>query len=324
MKDGQPKLGDFGLATDLNILFNNKTKSDKKISSYSVNTDVSEVGDASRNLTNNVGTVMYASPEQLNEKNYDSSSDTYSLGLVLFELIYANRTAMEKLENFKIIKAGRFTNQMEESQNNENAFFLKTLNNLITQMLKVKAVDRISLKEVSSTIYSLLKNNNYNIVDHSKTTSITHEEEFINNYFLNLTTNNNANETKKEKKLFLAFKRDRSKSFKEIELINQNNNNYYEIHIKNNDKIKHNSNNKSNHCLKYFAKILNEKLLIYRSVSDLKAKIVYDLNECEIKICSKEDNIYEISVNHPYLERIEFSLNSLNSKELLISIQQIL
>ena len=32
-----------------------------------------------------VGTHSYASPEQLNRKDYDSSSDVYSLGIILFD-----------------------------------------------------------------------------------------------------------------------------------------------------------------------------------------------------------------------------------------------
>lgn len=39
-------------------------------------------------ITTKVGTSSYASPEQMNGSYYDSSTDAFSLGIILFELCY--------------------------------------------------------------------------------------------------------------------------------------------------------------------------------------------------------------------------------------------
>ena len=45
-----------------------------------------------------VGTTAYASPEQLTSSNISSSSDMYSLGVVLFELLTPFNTDMERVK----------------------------------------------------------------------------------------------------------------------------------------------------------------------------------------------------------------------------------
>lgn len=51
-----------------------------------------------------VGTSSYASPEQIIGSDYDSSSDVYSLGIILFELCYPMVTAMERYKAFEGIR----------------------------------------------------------------------------------------------------------------------------------------------------------------------------------------------------------------------------
>lgn len=46
--------------------------------------------------TAGVGTRLYASPEQMNGSDYDCSTDVYSLGIMLFELLYPMYTRMER------------------------------------------------------------------------------------------------------------------------------------------------------------------------------------------------------------------------------------
>jgi serine/threonine protein kinase len=47
--------------------------------------------------THNIGTPSYASPEQLDpNSDYDHNTDIWSLGLILLELMYKMRTAMER------------------------------------------------------------------------------------------------------------------------------------------------------------------------------------------------------------------------------------
>ena len=51
-----------------------------------------QVLDPYSQLTDQVGTQMYMSPEQLAKKPYDKKVDIYSLGLVFFELLVAFST----------------------------------------------------------------------------------------------------------------------------------------------------------------------------------------------------------------------------------------
>lgn len=52
----------------------------------------------SRIHTSNIGTPLYAAPEQINQNFYDHKVDIYSLGLILFEIFYPFITRMEKTE----------------------------------------------------------------------------------------------------------------------------------------------------------------------------------------------------------------------------------
>lgn len=54
--------------------------------------------------TSNLGTAIYASPEQLDSYNYDYKTDLFSLGIILFELFYCNKTEMERSINIKNLR----------------------------------------------------------------------------------------------------------------------------------------------------------------------------------------------------------------------------
>ncbi len=41
----------------------------------------------SKELSTNIGTPLYSSPEQENSNNYGNKADIYSLGIILFELL---------------------------------------------------------------------------------------------------------------------------------------------------------------------------------------------------------------------------------------------
>ena len=85
----QVKIGDFGLATfEDNLKYKEKEKSN-----------------GCNYHTKNVGTSIYMSPEQKESNYYSKSSDIYSLGLVLYELLCPYTCQMEKIENFANIKS---------------------------------------------------------------------------------------------------------------------------------------------------------------------------------------------------------------------------
>ncbi|XP_029633672.1 eukaryotic translation initiation factor 2-alpha kinase 1-like isoform X2 [Octopus sinensis] len=80
------KIGDFGLAKR----------------SYSSDSDVSKENFVS--LSVGVGTSTYSAPEQLNSSNYDTKSDIYSLGLIVYELYYSFATMFERSDLFHVLK----------------------------------------------------------------------------------------------------------------------------------------------------------------------------------------------------------------------------
>ena len=85
---GVVKVGDFGLSRESG---ESKDEDATLASKKEMDIDVSP-GD----ITAGVGTRSYASPEQMQGGDYDSSTDIYSLGIMLFELCYPMYTAMER------------------------------------------------------------------------------------------------------------------------------------------------------------------------------------------------------------------------------------
>lgn len=79
---GRIKVGDFGLSRE---------SSDKDGEAV-----IELTRDTEDDHTAGVGTRLYASPEQSAGSSYDSSTDVYSLGIMLFELCYPMYTGMER------------------------------------------------------------------------------------------------------------------------------------------------------------------------------------------------------------------------------------
>lgn len=84
--DGTIKIGDFGLVT---VGGTSDDEDGERIMSPS------HFGDGQ---TEQVGTELYMSPEQLAKKPYNHKVDLYSLGLILFEILVPFATQMERLE----------------------------------------------------------------------------------------------------------------------------------------------------------------------------------------------------------------------------------
>jgi serine/threonine protein kinase len=74
---GALKVGDFGLSRESG---ENRDESNPVID----DNQMEVAGD----ITAGVGTRSYASPEQMEGSDYDSSTDVFSLGIILFELCY--------------------------------------------------------------------------------------------------------------------------------------------------------------------------------------------------------------------------------------------
>lgn len=93
--DGQIKIGDFGLVTDMSDI--PKTPCG----------DVSGLPNIFKH-TEQVGTHLYMSPEQLQGRQYNYKVDIYSLGLIFFELLVVFGTEMERIETLKLLRMSVF------------------------------------------------------------------------------------------------------------------------------------------------------------------------------------------------------------------------
>lgn len=107
-----PKLGDFGASTFYN--------EDQKISDH-------------------IGTLLYMAPEILNDEMYDYKCDLYSLGVVLYQLIFSQPPFYSYNEEGLLLHM-------------KTKFILKTtgiasLDNLLKGLLEISPENRLSMKE---------------------------------------------------------------------------------------------------------------------------------------------------------------------------------
>ncbi|KAJ3358528.1 Eukaryotic translation initiation factor 2-alpha kinase [Kappamyces sp. JEL0680] len=109
-RTGSWKLGDFGLAT---WILSSKKHHEFMSSGYR-----ESVG---------IGTFTYASPEQLNYKKaacYSHQTDIYSLGIILFELLFPFGSAMERAKVLTALRQGILPEEFLTAQPKEAALIL--------------------------------------------------------------------------------------------------------------------------------------------------------------------------------------------------------
>ncbi|KAK1791557.1 hypothetical protein P4O66_013557, partial [Electrophorus voltai] len=95
--DDVVKVGDFGLVTAMD----QEEEDDDDLST------LTPMPVYARH-TGQVGTKLYMSPEQLSGNSYSHKVDIYSLGLILFELLYPFRTQMERVRTLTEVRALQF------------------------------------------------------------------------------------------------------------------------------------------------------------------------------------------------------------------------
>ncbi|GLH14716.1 Serine/threonine-protein kinase PAK mbt [Gryllus bimaculatus] len=104
--NGQIKVGDFGLVTtiakDMSDICETKTKFDKE-----------------GKHTAQVGTQLYMSPEQVEGLPYDYKVDIYSLGVILFELLYPFSTQMERADVLLALRRNMFPESFKDEFKDE-------------------------------------------------------------------------------------------------------------------------------------------------------------------------------------------------------------
>lgn len=107
--EGVIKIGDFGLATQF---------------------EVQEVGNYSSSLyyhTRDCGTDLYMSPEQQSKKNYNSKTDIFPLGIILYELLVPFQTQSERYKAIYAARDLRFSPNFVADYQNECSLVQKLL-----------------------------------------------------------------------------------------------------------------------------------------------------------------------------------------------------
>ncbi|XP_052269812.1 eukaryotic translation initiation factor 2-alpha kinase-like isoform X4 [Dreissena polymorpha] len=122
--DGVVKMGDFGLVTALTDEQN----------------EVLLAGDPFKKHTAQVGTQLYMSPEQMSGKKYSAKVDIFSLGVILFELLYPFATQMERVNTLVNVKRQDFPERFNREMQKEATF--------VSWLLSPKPEDRPSAKAI--------------------------------------------------------------------------------------------------------------------------------------------------------------------------------
>lgn len=133
------KVGDFGLSREAGTVEDARENE--------------STGAMEDDITAGVGTRSYASPEQMKQGNYDSSTDIYSLGIILFELAYQFSTGMERNVCLsRLRQSGDFPNDWDQVAGEATG----RLRALITSMLAIDPSQRPTATLVVQQVQDIL------------------------------------------------------------------------------------------------------------------------------------------------------------------------
>lgn len=145
---GTVKVGDFGLSRESN------DGNEGSVNSASTSLLLDPQDDGAGDNTVGVGTRSYASPEQMNGSDYDSKTDIYSLGIMLFELLHPMHTGMERHICFQKV---RTSCTFPDAWHSTVAGPFPALHELAKSMLSLSPKDRPPADKVARQIQSLLE-----------------------------------------------------------------------------------------------------------------------------------------------------------------------
>lgn len=138
-QDGQVKIGDFGLVTDMADIPN--VDSAKGLDQNGLPYCVRH--------TQQVGTHLYMSPEQVQGLPYDYKVDIYSLGLIFFELLVFFGTEMERILTLRNLRDGRYPSGFAQQHTKEYS--------LLQKMLSPQPIERPATHELKIQLNDILK-----------------------------------------------------------------------------------------------------------------------------------------------------------------------
>lgn len=121
--DMEPKIGDFGL---------------------SVKVETPEDNDA---IIPGCGVKLYMPPEYKNNNIYTSASDIYSLGIIIFEMLYITTTEMERINVINNLKKNIFPSSFWKNA--------PAIINVIKSMISEKMNDRPSCAQLENILKSI-------------------------------------------------------------------------------------------------------------------------------------------------------------------------
>ncbi|KAK2826724.1 hypothetical protein Q5P01_020938 [Channa striata] len=93
--------------------------------------------------TGQVGTKLYMSPEQLSGNSYSHKVDIYSLGLILFELLYPFRTQMERVRTLTEVRMLHFPEVFSKNNMQELS--------MVRSMLSLSPSERPDAADITGT-----------------------------------------------------------------------------------------------------------------------------------------------------------------------------
>jgi serine/threonine protein kinase len=121
------------------------------------------------NLTLGVGTLLYASPEQLARRRYDSKTDIYSLGVLFFELYYPFSTPMERVYTLMELRKGSVPQTFRMRYPSEW--------NLLRKMIAVDPKERPTANEILGSY--LLREHEARLYQRSSTSPSLHSASYF-------------------------------------------------------------------------------------------------------------------------------------------------
>ena len=77
--------------------------------------------------TQDVGTILYMSPEQIAKNPYDYKVDIFALGIILFELLVPLHSASERIEVLKDLQKRKFPSDWEKHTTEEERKLINSM-----------------------------------------------------------------------------------------------------------------------------------------------------------------------------------------------------